>query len=650
MEFFIGFAPWIVYWILVGNTGFVTAVAVAFGIALAGQVVQRVRHQPWRTLEVGTAVVFALLLVAALTLDDAVLERWLQPLSNFGLFAIAAAGVLAGRPFVRQYAVSSVDAQTAAGGGFRYITTAMTWMWVAAFGLMTVSSLIPPIVEGEATIRDDGTTLSILCYWVFPYTMMGVAGLVSATFPGWFRTRSRLLAAQAAGEPAVATQSSPPADMSVGGLTLEVPEDSRHDEPFSLRVHGAQAGPTIDVQTTGTDLFGTAWRSDATFAVNADGSVDLGKQAPVRGDWDVTDGDAPLWAMRFASAGRVPDLFVPPPGTWLVTIEVRNGDRTLRRTVRRRVSDPGVEVTQLDVGGRPALLALPAGDVPVGGWPGVVCFSGSEGGVDSQRSTIGMLASNGYAALAYSWVDESATEATLVDIPLERFAAAVDALRVHVDVDGSRVTAMGISRGAEGLLASAAAGGLAVCGLVLVSPSSVSWQAIGPDGEIAGTPSWTWRGEAVPWAPLPGGALMPQLVANAWRAHRDIAAQRPSLLRLGAAYRAGLAAAPPASQLRSERVEAPLLCISGDDDELWPSGKMAAALLDRRAVGHDEHRQFAGAGHLIRLGMFPADAQWTGGIAFGGGGAGQGRAQREAVRGVLDFLGRAAVGRVPENT
>jgi len=29
MGFIIGFAPWIVYWILVGNTGFVAAVAIA---------------------------------------------------------------------------------------------------------------------------------------------------------------------------------------------------------------------------------------------------------------------------------------------------------------------------------------------------------------------------------------------------------------------------------------------------------------------------------------------------------------------------------------------------------------------------------------------------------------------------------------------
>jgi predicted esterase len=644
MGFVIGFAPWIVYWILVGNTGFVAAVAIAFGIALAGQVLQRVRHEPWRTLEVGTVAVFAVLLIAALTLDDAVLERWLQPLGNVGLFAIAAVGALIGRPFVREYAEAGVDAQTAASGGFRYVTTAMTWMWVAAFGLMTVFSLIPPIIDGDATLRDAGDTLSVVCYWVLPFTLMGAAGLVSAVFPGWFESRSQLLEAQSSTDPEVTPQPTPAADVSSGALVLDVPANSRHDQAFSLVVRGATPGAPVTVRTTGTDLFGAWWRSEATFTAQADGVVDVAAQSPDRGDWDVADGDAPLWAMRFVSEGRVPDLFVPPPDGWLVTVEATSPDGIARRTVTRHVSDPGVSVRPLDVGGRSALLALPAGAAPLGGWPAVACFGGSEGGIDSQRFTIGMLAANGYAALAYSWVDESNTEATLVNIPLERFADAVAALGAQGSVDANRLTAMAISRGAEGLLAAACVCDFPVAGLILLSPSSVSWQAIGPDGEIADTPSWTRNGLPVPWAPLPGGELMPQLIGNAWRAHRDIAAHRPSLLRLGAAYRAGLAAAPADAALRSEEATPPLLCLTGADDQLWPSDEMATALLDRRSAAHDEHRTFDGSGHLIRLGMFPADAQWTGGIAFGGGGAGQGRAQREAVSSVLDFLARITAG------
>src|SRR6476646_7803265 len=139
----IGFIPWVVYWILVGNVPFTTAVTIAFGITLLIQLILRTRKQPVHTLDVGNLIVFAILTLAAYLVPDAVLERWLQPLSSLGLFLIALIGVLIGRPFVREYAVESVDAETARTQGFRTITNAMTWMWVVAFGLMFVSAMIP---------------------------------------------------------------------------------------------------------------------------------------------------------------------------------------------------------------------------------------------------------------------------------------------------------------------------------------------------------------------------------------------------------------------------------------------------------------------------------------------------------------------------
>jgi hypothetical protein len=56
----------------------------------------------------------------------------------------------------------------------------------------------------------------------------------------------------------------------------------------------------------------------------------------------------------------------------------------------------------------------------------------------------------------------------------------------HPEVDGGRVAAMAVSCGAEGLLA--AVGADPCRGLVLVSPSSLSWQAIGDEGEIPDNP------------------------------------------------------------------------------------------------------------------------------------------------------------------
>jgi hypothetical protein len=175
----------------------------------------------------------------------------------------------------------------------------------------------------------------------------------------------------------------------------------------------------------------------------------------------------------------------------------------------------------------------------------------------------------------------------------------------------------------------------------------VTWQAVGDDGGIPDTASWTLGGRPVPWRALPTGVLMPQLIRNAWRIGRDTAAHRPSLLRLRPAYEEGLRADGP-GRIDAGRAAVPLLLLTGTDDGVWPSGAMADALLaDRPVRAGDRHVAYAGAGHLIRLGVLPTDAQWTGGIALGGTREGQAAAQRDAVQRVPEFLREVTGPRTP---
>ena len=91
----------------------------------------------------------------------------------------------------------------------------------------------------------------------------------------------------------------------------------------------------------------------------------------------------------------------------------------------------------------------------------MVLFPGSEGGLDSQGANAALLASHGCLALVaatFSSEDAPLTDvpATLQRVPLERFGDAIRWLAGHERIDPARVSAMSISRGAEGLLAAAA--------------------------------------------------------------------------------------------------------------------------------------------------------------------------------------------------
>jgi hypothetical protein len=178
-----GFAPWIVYWVLVGNVPFTTAVLVALGIAVLSFVIGRVRGAAGRTLEIGAVGTFLVLAVLTFTLSQSFMEQWMQPLSNAGIFLVALGSALAGRPFVREFAEVGQPKEVIESEVFRRITALLTWIWIGAFAGMTISSAIPPIVYGGATILDTKTPLSFICYWVIPFTLLGLAALASRVLP-----------------------------------------------------------------------------------------------------------------------------------------------------------------------------------------------------------------------------------------------------------------------------------------------------------------------------------------------------------------------------------------------------------------------------------------------------------------------------------
>lgn len=183
MGILFGFAPWIVYWVLVGNVPFGTAVLVALAVAIAAFVVARASGSPGRTLEIGAVATFLVLTVLTFSVSQVFMERWIQPLSTAGIFLVALISALIGRPFVREFAEVGQPKEVLESEPFTRITSMLTWIWIAAFGGMTVSSAIPPIVQGDATILDTRTPPSFIFYWVLPFALLGVAALLTRVLP-----------------------------------------------------------------------------------------------------------------------------------------------------------------------------------------------------------------------------------------------------------------------------------------------------------------------------------------------------------------------------------------------------------------------------------------------------------------------------------
>ena len=91
-----------------------------------------------------------------------------------------------------------------------------------------------------------------------------------------------------------------------------------------------------------------------------------------------------------------------------------------------------------------------------------------------------------------------------------------------------------------------------------------------------------------------------------------------------------------------ERIRAPLLLLSGQDDQMWPASEMARQIVDRRRehrVGaEDRHLDFPDAGHFLRPPITPTTVPWTEALVGGGTGPGNATAQREGWAALLEFL------------
>lgn len=172
-----GFAPWIVYWVLVGNVPFTAAVLVALAVAVGALVVSRRRRSPGGAFEIGSVAAFLVLAAVTFTASESFMERWFQPLSTASILLVVLIGVVVGKPFAREFAETDQPKEVLNSDLFERITTLVTWIWVAALAGMTVSAAIPPIVQGGASVRDAETPLSFVCYWVIPFVLLAAAVL-----------------------------------------------------------------------------------------------------------------------------------------------------------------------------------------------------------------------------------------------------------------------------------------------------------------------------------------------------------------------------------------------------------------------------------------------------------------------------------------
>lgn len=414
------------------------------------------------------------------------------------------------------------------------------------------------------------------------------------------------------------------------------PEDDLIDVPRRIVVSGATPGSTVAITATTLRAGGVTWQAQAAFKADAQGTVDLTRDAPTAGDYAGVAAMGLVWSQAPVDS-KSRDFFGETPSAPLTTTVAVKADGVVTQgAFVQRLAAEGVTRCDVREDGLVGTLFTPAGPGP---HPAVVVLNGSGGGINEPRAAL--YASRGYAALALGYFKAPGLSDYISNTPLEYFKAGIDWVRAHVKPAHDFVAISGQSRGGELVLLLGATYPEAVSAVIAYVPGAVvhSGQnaadpAVGREG-----PTWLLGGKPIPhvwennrtatWKPFDDGPAP----------HRHERAILTALQDPEAVARA---------RIRVEAIQGPVMLLSATDDGSWPSSLYSEMVRDKLVeVSHPypvKWLDYENGGHSILFPYLPTTQlvyahPVSGKISTSGGNpTDNARADAESWAGVKQFL------------
>lgn len=399
---------------------------------------------------------------------------------------------------------------------------------------------------------------------------------------------------------------------------------------------GLPAGAEVIIATE-TPRDRHVWRAEAVFMAAADGSIDLGRDAPLGGGYEGVAAMGLIWAQTGSGELFPSDLSLPLETTLTAHI---GGELIASRHFSQILMAEGVTRHPLAEDGLVGTLFLPAGEGP---HPAIMILNGSGGGINEPRAAL--WASRGVAALALGYFGAPGLPKYISNTPLEYFARGLDWLRARVRPKNDFVAVAGQSRGGELALLLGATFPDKVSAVLGYVPS-----AFVHGGQAAADPAPELGRDGPCWT-LDGKPLVHQWQDNAtasWKPYDDATDMR----RNADAMRTALGDPPAMASARIpvERIAGPVLLLSGGDDGAWPSDLYSLIVqTSLLAAGHRHEvlwKNWSAAGHSILFPYTPATRiahrHPVSGIAttMGGSPAANAEANADAWEAALAFVRR----------
>lgn len=234
----------------------------------------------------------------------------------------------------------------------------------------------------------------------------------------------------------------------------------------------------------------------------------------------------------------------------------------------------------------------------------IIVLGGSSGGLSESRAE--EMAEQGFAALALAYFAVDSLPPTLNQIPLEYFEKAIERLRKEPEIQ--RIGLWGGSRGAELSLILGTLFPDQIDAIAAHVPSSVVYGTLDEQGAAA----WIYQGK-----PIAPNAPFFYTQSSSGESESSAIAATPCFL-----HAMQDKSAFDASAILVEKLRCPLLLISAEDDQMWPSSIFAKQIIDRltqhKSPIYCSHISYAGVGHAPSkgtAGLHPIMRRW---FAYGG--------------------------------
>jgi dienelactone hydrolase len=416
------------------------------------------------------------------------------------------------------------------------------------------------------------------------------------------------------------------------------PAEGQIDEPRRITVTGLAPDALVAISARTLRSRGVVWDSQATFMADADGVVNLSRDAPVGGDYAEVSAMGLLWSQHPAG-GTSQELFaddVMQPLWTALTAETADGARA-EAELLQRFAAPGVTRREIREDGLVGTLFTPAGPGP---HPVVVVLNGSGGGINEPRGAL--YASHGYQAFALGYFKAPGLSPFITETPLEYLETGLRWAHRELQPKDGFVAVSGQSRGGELALLLGATFPDLVSAVIAYVPGAMVHGAQGAGDPARGG----WQG--VTWTR--GGMPLPHLWQDNAAVHWHPWAGDAPPSRHHSVFFEGLKDRALAERARIpvERIAGPVLLVSGRDDRAWPSSlysRMVVSTLSRHGHRHlVRHLDFDDAGHAINLPFVPTTQlsreHPVSKVPYTSGGtpSGNARADDGSWRGVLAFL------------